>query len=221
MSVFDHSFVGSAVEDQRDVGLGSAEHLCYGGLRNRAPKLSDLGDFLSGQEFLVLGDTPDVDGMLPIELVGSPFEIGSNGVGFYPINMVDHREMVWVGDKCNCDNAVDARSLTFTRSEKIDLRVADVADALPENFSVASLRPIGSHPHTINASYLPKIADFIETNEVCDGSPFFDESDIHTTGCPSDKAGLAIKSPSRATTFGGFAIMAATSDIYNRRLRFR
>lgn len=51
-------------------------------------------------------------------------------------------------------------------------------------------------------------------------SPFFRESDIHTTGCPSGNGGLAIKDPSHASTFGGFAIMASTSDIFNRRLRF-
>jgi hypothetical protein len=210
-------------QDQRYVGLCAAKALGYLSLRHRSAESSDLGNLIVGQKLLEHRDQTDVDSVLFVEPIVCPFEIGDDVVGFDSINVVDHRKVGWIWNESEPYKSVDVDGFALTFAEEIELAIPKFIDAMLQHLAVASLRTTRSHTHSIEASYPTKAADLVEVSEVCDRnrSPFFCESDIHTTGCPSGNGGTMIKDPSRASTFGGSAIMALASDTYNGRLQFR
>ncbi len=212
----DHSFMGSAKQDGRDVRLCDSETIGYIGLRHRASKFSDFGNFFLGKKLLEESDSPNVDRMLPVELVSGPFKISSDIVGFDTINMVDHRKVGWVRYESESHKSVNVDRLAFPISEKIDVLVTEFVSAGTKDLSVYSAR-LQAVADAVKASHSTKITDLVEISEVCDRnrSPFFCDDDIHSTGCPSGEVGLAIKSPSYVRACGGLAFMAPASTTFN------
>jgi len=209
--------VGMAVQDQRNVGLCASISLGYFGLTHGSTQGSDFGDLLRSQELFEASDAADVDGVLSIGSIVHPFQVRNNVVGFVPINVVDHRQLFGIGDKRDGNKSVNVDRLGLSISEEIDVSVSEFVRAWPENYPI-NASGLKSVANAIKASDLAEIADFIEVAEIRDrnGSPFFCESDIHSTGCPSGNSGSTIKGPSRAATYGGPAIMAFGSATYNR-----
>ena len=206
---------GSAnVEKTRDVGtfFTVAEHLSN-------------SDHIGIAEF---GVSSGVQTMFfsvrPIVGFCGPFEVCHEVVGLDSIDMVDLGEIGGVRNECQCDKAMYQKSGSACARTDDDTEVflaAAARKARTYDLAWPSHRPsIFVNADAINATYTTKITDFVEVFEAsdCDRSPFFRDADIHVTGCPSGNGGSAIKSPSHASTFGGFAIMAASSDAYNRRL---
>lgn len=207
-------------ENKRHVALRDAESFGYLGLRQSSTQHSDFRDFFSAQKLLEMGDETRVDSVLLVESVVSPFEIGRKAVRLYTVDMVDHREIGRIGNEGRCHEAVDADCLSVPISPQTNLQVSvPEIDARLKNLAIASLRAVRTVASSIDTTYATKIADLIEVND-CNRSPFFRESDIHVTGCPSGNGGSTIKDPSHASTFGGSAIMASASGNYNGRLRF-
>ncbi len=136
--------------------------------------------------------------------------------------MVDDRKPIWVWNECERDKAVNEAILRSTVLPQAYVEIPELVSARSKDLSVASLLPIGAEADAVHAAHTTKVADFVEATEISDRnrSPFFRESDIHVTGCPSGNGGSTIKDPSHASTFGGSAIMASASANYNRRLRF-
>ena len=152
----------------------------------------------------------------------APFEVGDHVISAHGINVVDNRKVVWVGDESDCHKSVHAKCgrlailsqndpwvSAVTSGGCVNLRTHDCA-AAALNVSVSM------DNSAVHASDSAEVTDFVEPFVSYDGSPFFSESDIHMTGCPSGELGSTIKSPSYAATFGGLAIMAPGSAIYNR-----
>jgi hypothetical protein len=216
------SLVSALKQDQRYVGLCAAETLGYFSLAHRSSKASDLGDFFGGQELLESCDASNVDGMLFIAGIVSPFEIGSDTISFHSVNVVDHGQIFGIWNEGESHQSVNVNRLAQPTSIKINVGISKFVDAGFKNLPVYSsgFEPIADTVQTSNAA---EIANFVEISEVgdCDRSPFFNDSDIHVTGYPSGYDGLMIKDPSHAPTSDGSAIMASTSITYNRRLRFR
>lgn len=210
-------------ENDGHVALRDAEKLAYLGLAHGAFQSPDFGDFIAGQKFLEHSDASYVDGVLPVARVINPFEVGHDAIRFDAILVIDHRQIVGIGDECECNESVQKECLPAPVSPHAALLVTQFIDARSDYFSVASLQATGPHAHSIKTSYASEIANFVEVFETGDrnGSPFFCGDDIHEAGRPSGVFGLAVKNPSRAPTFGGFAIMAAHSDTYNGRLYCR
>ena len=213
-----NSLVAVLKQDQRNVGLRAAETLGYFGLGHGASQGSDRSYVVCGQEFLETSDPSDIDRVLFITRVVSPFEIGYDAIRFDSIEMVDHRKMVRVGDEGECDQSVDVNRFAESVSVEIDVLVSEFARTRSENLSIYSsgFQPVADAVQTSNATEITDlvgISEFIERNR----SPFFRESDIHSTGCPSDMNRSTIKDPSCVATFGGSAIMAVSSATYNRR----
>lgn len=207
-------------DDSRDSRLVNANLLSDRFLASRSSQGENLfPDILGG----VASQTSHI-GMFKVLVVGAPFEIGPDIIGFDPIHMVDLGEIVGIGNKFDCHDAMD-EDVPFVLgiSRQAGFEIAPIARIRLHDLGVESLRAaIAAHDDAAKTSNLPEAADFIEASELCDRnwSPFFRKSDIHVTGCPSGNGGSTIKSPSRASTFGGFAIMAVASDTYNRRLQF-
>jgi hypothetical protein len=208
-------------QDQRYVGLCAAEHLGYLSLRHGSAKPSDLCHFFGGQKLLEECDSANIDGVLFIPSVVGPLKIGDDIVRFHPIDVVDHGEVVGVGDECEPNKPMNMDGLALSVSIEIDSPISEFVGAWAKDLSIypSCLQAMTNAVKTTNAA---EIADFVEITEVSDlnRSPFFRKSDIHMTGCPSGNGGLAIKDPSRASTFGGSAVITSASDNFNRRLRF-
>jgi hypothetical protein len=214
------SLVSALKQDQRYIGLCAAETLGYFSLAHSSSKASDLGYLFGGQQLLESCDASNVDGMLFVADVIYPFEIGDNIVRFDTVNMVDHRKTSWVWNESRANKSVNVDGLAFSKHEKIELAVSEFIDAMPQYLAVASLRATRPHSHSVETSYSTEIADFVEADEIRDGSPLFIKSDIHVAGCPSGYDGLAIKDPLHASTSAGPPIMDEASSTYNRRLPF-
>ena len=219
-TVVDPSLMCAPKQDQRNVGLCTAETLGYLSLRHGPAEFPDFSDFICGQEFLETGDTADVDSMLFVKSVRSPFEVVSAGIGFHTIDMVYDREIFGIGDEGKSDQSVDIDGLKLSISVQIDLRVSNLIDARSEYLSIASLQDaMDADAFAVKASNAAETADFIEVGKRFDrnGSPFFNRDDIHEAGYLSGHDGLMIKDPPHALTSAGPAIMAASSDAYKGR----
>lgn len=211
-------------ENKRHVGLRDAESFGDFCLAHGAFQASDLCDFLGGQKFVVSRDATDVDGVLFVEPVISPFEIVSGTIHLDALDVIDNRKLSWIGDEGERDQPMNVYGFSFAISTEIDLGIPNLIDAGSKDFAVTCLQfSFRPYSHSINAADSANVANFVTVAEVSDRnrSPFFCKNDIHVTGCPSGNGGLAIKDPSHAPTFGGSAIMALASDTYNGRLQFR
>lgn len=162
-------------QDQRDVGLSGAESHGYFGLGHRASQRSDFGDFFRRQEFLEHGDSTDVDGVLPIALVGSPLEVVRRTVLLAAVDVVDDREIERIGDEGQSHEPMDVDCLASPIPPQTDLWIPNFVGSRSENLAVASLRAIQPHSHAVKAPHRAKITDFVEPIELVDGSPFFNQ----------------------------------------------
>jgi hypothetical protein len=168
--------VGSAQQDQRNVGLCAAEPIGYFGLTHRTAQHSDLGSLLRGQEFLEASYASNVDGMLFVQPIINPFKVGGTEVSFHAVEMVDERKVIRVGNEGERNKAMDVYRLPFSVSIQNDLWVSNSVDASPDHVTKASSHAaqcmvVGAN--TIDTSHSSEIADFIKTFEVGDCSPFF------------------------------------------------
>lgn len=214
--LIDHSPMGAASQDRRDVGLRDTVQFGYIDLGHSVSKSADFGDFFCAEKLLEHGNAADIDGVLSIGSVINPLKIGHNVVGFDAVNMIDDGESIGIWNKCHSHQTVDMDGLTLSVPEKVDVRVSEFIRSWTKDLAIypTGLKPVAD---AVKTAYAPEIAHLVEISEVIDrnGSPFFCESDIHTAGYLSGQVGLMIKNPPRASTFGGFAVMAATSDICN------
>lgn len=215
-TVIDQGLMSSTIQDQRYVGLCDAEPLAYFGLGHGSSKSSYFLDFNRRQEFLEESDSSDIDSVLLVKMVGTPFEIGYDVIRFETVNMVDDRKVIGIGDERETDKSVNMDGLAFPISEKIDVSIAQFIGAGPQDFPIYPSR-FQTIADAIKAAHATEVTDLVEISEVFDRnrSPFFCEDDIHSTGCPSGEVGLAVKSPSYALTCGGLAFMAPVSTFFN------
>lgn len=172
---------------------------------------------------------PESDSMPHVFVFSDPFKIADSIVEFIGVNVIDLRSVQGVGNECHRHQSMHQKSGSLRASthgnSQVLLSTSGIT-GLPrsDNLRLASEdSSVSINGNAVNASDVTSIADFVKFSISGDRnrSPFFCESDIHTTGCPSGYVGSAIKDPSHASTFGGSAIMAAASVTYNRRLRFR
>lgn len=148
--------------------------------------------------------------------MSAPFEIGEDVIGSHRIDMVDNREVVGIRDERCGYKAMDAEWRAFTFFAKKKARISIFVDLMTENLPSPALgMSVFVNDDTCDAAHSAKSAYLVQPFITNDGLPFFCESDIHTAGYLSGQVGLMIKNPPRASTFGGFAVMAATSDICN------
>ena len=217
-SLADH--MPSAKQDNGHVGLRASESFGYFGLGHRAAQAANFGYFLAGQKLLEERDATDIDRVLPVHSVVYPFEVSNDVIGLVTINVVDHRKVVRIGDKRKRHQSVDVDGLAAPFAEEIDVRVSKLVDAGPQHLTIDSsgFQPVAD---AIEASNATKITDLVEISEVSDrnGSPFFNDAGIHSTGRPSGISGSMIKGPSFAPTFGGSAFMARHSEGCNLTLQ--
>ncbi len=194
---YDSRLMAAPELDHRDVGLRGSEQLGYLSLSHCPSQLSDLGNFFGCQELFEACDTTNADGVQLVEPVISPFEIGDEAIRLHSVDVVDHREAIWVRDESDCDEPVDVNCLSLSILPHADLWVSDTVNARSKNFAVASLWPIQPYARPVEASDTTKITDFVKSAEIGDvnRSPFFRESGIHVTGCPSGNGGSTIKGP--------------------------
>lgn len=211
------SLVSAPHQDQRYVGLCGAEALGYFGLSHRSAQAPNLGDLFGVQKLLEQRDESHIDGMLLIEPVGRPFQVGSEAIRLHSIEMVDDRKPGRVGNEGDRDESMDVDRFAISIFPQSNLRVTNVVGARSENLPVASLRSIDTHTKPVNASDSPEVTDLVGITQAGDmnWSPVFG-CDNHATGRPSGEVGLAVKNPSRAPTLGGFAVYSSdlTSDQY-------
>lgn len=165
--------------------------------------------------------SPQFMGVPSVVTVRAPFEVCHNIVGFDRIDMVDDGENVGIGNESDGYQTVDIEGGSLSILAEYQSGISPPPDCLGNlrlhQTAFAPLYlPIGVDDFSVHASHLSQIADLVEAFEANNGSPFFCESDIHTTGCPSGYVGSTIKGPSHAATFGGSAIMASDSNTYNR-----
>jgi len=213
------SRVVKSAQDQRNVALCGSESLAYFSLGHGASKRSDFCDFFNAQQLVEEGNEASINSVLLVEPIVGPLKIGDHVIRFDTIDMVDHREIVWVRNEGKTDKSMDMDRLYLAVSEKIDVPVSQFIGARTQNLSVYSSCP-DAVTNPVKAAYSAKVTDLVEVSEVIDRnrSPFFCDDDIHSTGCPSGTSGLMIKDPSRAATFGGSGIMASGSNTYNRSI---
>lgn len=200
-------------QDQRDVGLSAAKELAYFGLRHCPSQLPDRSHFICGQKFLETCDSADVDGVLPVLLIVDPFEIGDGVMMFDAINMIDHWEIVRVGNECESDDAMNEHRFGFPIFRQSHIEVSGLGMGFwTENLAVAEPWLPAVAP-SVQASDATEITDFVNVFKTGDRnrSPFFCGSGIHTAGCPSGEIRLAIKDPLFVATFGGSAHYGAAS----------
>jgi hypothetical protein len=214
--------VGSSKQNQRNTGLCDAESLGDFGLRHRSAKRPDFGDFFAGQKLLEEGDAADIYRMLFVAGVVNPFEICDDAIPLHTVDVIDHREVSRVWYERESHQSVNVYRLDAAVSEEIDVSVSEFVRAWSENLPIHS-SGFKSVADAVQASDTAKGTNLVEISEVGDRnrSPFFSDGDIHLTGCPSGNGGTMIKDPSRASTFGGSAVMASASDNFNGRLQFR
>ena len=171
------------------------------------------------------GSQSQFDGVGHVIGFRGPFEVIDGVVSLDRIDMVDLRKIQWVGDESHRNEAVheESSSLSIVAQEdsEIFLGASEVtgkcgAYDLSLSPEYSSVLINGS---SIQAAHAPKAADFITVAVSGDrnGSPFFNDSDIHVTGCLSGNGGTMIKDPSHASTSAGPAIMAALPDAYKGR----
>jgi hypothetical protein len=203
-------------ENNGHISLCDAKSIGYFGLGHCPTQGSDLGHFIGGQEFLEQSDTTDVYGVLPVQVVGGPFEVGDDIVRFDTVNVVHHWVVGGIWNEGETNKSMNMDGLAFPISTKIDVSISKFVSARAQNFSVDSscLNPVTD---TIKAANSSEIADLVKITEVFDRnrSPFFCEDDIHSMGCLSGECGLAIKSPLDVLAYGGLAFMAPASTFYN------
>lgn len=205
-------------ENDRYIGLRNTKALGYFSLGHGAFQSPDLDNLFGAQKLFEKSNATDINGVLPVHSVAHPFEVSRSGIALDPIDMVDHREIGWVWNECERDQPMNVDGLASSVSKQVYVGVSELVDAGSEHLSV-NAPGFESVANSIKASHASQITDFVEGPEVGDRnrSPFFDGGGIHVMGRPSGSIGVAVKSPSRAATFGGFAIMAAHFDTYNGR----
>lgn len=152
--------------------------------------------------------------------MGAPFEIRNDVIGSDRVNVVDDREALWIGNEGKSHQSVNAECRVLSVFSENDSWVARALMHLHSHRSSDAplAMPIGMDDFARNTSDVPVRTNFVAPLVSEDGSPFFNDADIHEAGRPSGVFGLAVKNPSRAATYDGFAIMAAHSDTYNGRL---
>jgi hypothetical protein len=195
----------SATENRGDVSLGYAEKLGDLDLRHLVSQLSDFGHFICAQEFLEQRNTANVDSVLPITLIGCPFQIDGYAVSFVAIDVVDDRKVKWIGDERQCHESMDVDRLAPSISKEIDVGISKFIRGGADNLAVYS-SGLKSVADAIETSDAAEIAHLVEIPEVRDRdrSPFFNLHDIHVAGGPSGLIGSTIKNPPHATNVGGF-----------------
>ncbi len=163
----------SFTQNKRDVALCGAKSFGNIDLSHRTPKSPDLGHFFRCQEFFEACDKTNINGMLLVEPVVRPLKVGCVAIGFNAVDVVDEREIGWIGNEGNRDEAMDIDRLASSAAPQTDLRVSDTVNARSKDFSVASLWTIRTNSYSVKASYSSKTANFVEAGEFVDGSPFF------------------------------------------------
>lgn len=174
------------------------------------PKRSDVVDVVVGK----LASHERDAGRVSVQEVSQsrdPFEIVDRVVNLVEIDVVDFGKVGGIWDESQ-------------RHQAVDLSISGQRPDLHPNVEIPSFAYLGiesSSPERklvfrcgarlTKASHSAKVADLIEFAEPIngDGSPFLNCRDSHAAGFPSARTSSEIKSPSRATTFGGFAFYNA------------
>lgn len=170
--------VMKTTQNQRDVALGCAEACSDLGLLHLAAKRPDLSYFGWGQQSLEGFDEAGVDGMLFVCSVVGPFKVSADVVGLVSINMVDEWKPNWIWNECEGDEAVHEECLSFAVSKQRDLHVAELMKGGLDGFSVTPLKAVPRFPHSVDASDISKVADFVEAFVRGGGSPLFFNHDV-------------------------------------------
>src|SRR5437899_9485250 len=145
MTILTDSQMCAAKQNQRYVGLRGAIPFGYLGLGHLSGQSPDLADLFWGEKFLEESDEASVNGVLFVAPIIGPFEVGSDAVRFNPIHVIDHREIIWVGNKRDTDEAMQQECSETSCAVQANLLVSEFVDARFEHFAIASLEAMSPH----------------------------------------------------------------------------
>lgn len=145
---------------------------------------TNLFDLLIGELSSKNALASDFDCVVVIPNPTAPLKIVDHVVGLNPIDMVDLRKVLWVGNEGQSDKAVNGYVFTDRANPQVDRRVSSIAD--PSSHYSASVRSdTVSRPTTaadsVQASDPTKGAHFVKVSESVhvDVLPFLNAWGIH------------------------------------------
>lgn len=194
-----------------------------------AVRNAHMSHFLE-RDNIFIAEFPDHHVMPPVrrmEIVVNardPLKVCGRVIGFHQVDVIDLREVCRIWDEGRSNKSVNRSIAVVGSGVEEDGSVTSGTIVLAQNFTAVESEATGLASaiaiETTNASEVADLVEWFEFGD-CNGSPLLNDFGTHAAGRPSGYGGLAVKNPSRAPTLGGFAIIAAASDVCNRRLPSR